>query len=212
MKDENISTEITTIQFFIESSKYHYNNLNSELSEGNLPEIDEEVFKKLIGTSKGLEIGFPVTFYYNEGYATELYEFYSFISSVMSSVNNIIDLKCRIIDGYSLDYSISFGKYLRKSSKYKESTAHRLIINNSSWIEEVREIRNIIHHKPIQNFIAAHLVFKGENDKEGNIIDKSYVKKYVPIKNEMKEILEFCDYILNNLEIFWENIKKELTH
>ena len=212
MKAESLSDEVTTIQFFIESSKYHYKNLNNKLSEGNRPEINKEILKKFIGTSKGLEIGIPVTFYYNEGYATELYEFYSFISSVMASVNNIIDLKCRIIDGYSLDYSISFGKYLKTLSKYEESTAHRLIIENSSWIEEVREIRNIIHHKPIQNFITAHLVFKGENDKEGNITDKSYVKKYVPIKNEMKEILEFCDYILKNIEVFWENMKKELAN
>ena len=145
MKYESLSDEITTIQFFIESSKYYYKNLHNKLSEGNLPEIDKEVLKKLLGTSKGLEIGIPVTFYYNEGYATELYEFYSFISSVMASVNNIIDLKCRIMDGYSLDYSISFGNYLKTLSKYEQSTAHRLIIKNSSWIEEVREIRNIIH-------------------------------------------------------------------
>lgn len=212
MESEIESDEMITIKFFIDSSKYHYGNLKNELSEGNRPEIDNEGLKEVLGNFKGLMIEIPVTFYFNEGYANELYEFYSFISSVMASVNNIIDLKSRMIDGYSQDRSISFGNYMGGSSKHEKFTAHKLIIENSEWIEEVRKIRNIIHHKPIQNFITAHLVFNGEMDKKGNITDKSHVKKYVPMKNEMIEILQFCDDIIMYLEDFWKHMKKELDN
>lgn len=210
MESEIESDEMITIQFFIDSSKYHYGNLKNKLSEGNRPEIDKEGVKEVLGKSKGLMIEIPVTFYFNEGYATELYEFYSFVNSVMASVNNIIDFKSRMMDGYSQDRSISFGNYMGGSPKYKKFTAHKLIIENSEWIEEVRVIRNIIQHKPIQNFIIAHLVFNGEIDKKGNITDKSYVRKYVPMKTGRIEILQFCDDTIRNLEDFWKYMKKEL--
>ena len=212
MESEIESDEMITIQFFIDSSKYHYGNLKNELSKGNRPEINKEGVKDTLGNSKGLIIEIPMTIYFNEGYANELYEFHSFISSVMASINNIIDLKFRIMDGYSQDRSISFGHYMGGASKNKNITAHKLIIENSEWIEEVRVIRNIIHHKSIQNFIVANLVFNGEKDENGNIVDKSYVEKYVPMKNGRVELLQFCDTTIINLEEFWKYMKKELVN
>ena len=212
MECEIESDEIITIQFFMDSSKYHYGNLKKKLFEENQPEINKEGAKEVLGESKGFTIGIPITVYFDEGYATELYEFYSFISSVMASVNNIIDLKSRMIDGYSQERSISFGNYMGASSKHKKCEAHKLVVENSEWIEEVREIRNIIHHKPIQNYITAHIVFSGEMDKNGDITNKSYVKKYVPMKNGMVEILQFCDDTIRNLEDFWKDMKKEFDN
>jgi len=215
MNMNKIDEKFSTIQFFIGASKYHLRNLNDKLSDDNQPEINEDGSKKLLGNAKGFELGFPVTFEFNEGYAIELYEFYSFISAVMASINNIIDLKCRILDDYSEDYSYSFGNYLVKKNRkelpnFKQSVAHELIVKNKNWIQEINEIRNIIHHQPIQKFISPHLIFKAEKDNDGNIVNKSYVKKYVPlINNELKEILAFCDYTIINLETFWNNMKVE---
>ena len=209
--DENIST----IRFFIEAGKYHLKNLENKLYGDNKPEINEERVKEILNKSKGLEIGIPITIKFNEGYAIELYEFYSFISAVMASINNIIDLKCRILDDYSDDFSYSFGRYLIKKNRkelpnFRDCVAHELIIKNKHWIQEINEIRNIIHHRPIQECIIAHLIFKAEKDIDGNIIDKSYVKKYVPLSNnEPKEILEYCNDIVMNLENFWDNMRIE---
>lgn len=213
--EKDLDGKFSTILFFIEAGKYHLKNLDNKLSDDNKPEINEEGVKEILGKFKGLEIGIPVTIEFNKGYAIELYEFYSFISAVMASINNIIDLKCRILDDYSDDFSFSFGRYLIKKKRkelpnLREGAAHKLIIKNKHWIQEINRIRNIIHHRPIQECVLAHLIFKAEKDIDGNIIDKSYVKKYVPLSNnELKEILEFCNDIVMNLENFWDDMKIE---
>ena len=217
MSDENnMDEKIATIQFFINAAKYHYTNLRNKLAEDNQPAINKEAFEGIVGNHKGFEIGVPVTMRFKDGYAIELYEFYSFVSAVMASVNSIIDLKCRINDGYSEHYSFSFGQYMKPKNRkklpsFETTAAHELITENSNWIQKIKEIRDIVQHQPIQEFIVAHLIFKGERDEDGNINDRSFVKKYVPLKNkEQKEISEFCNDMIINLENFWNDMKMKL--
>ncbi|WP_167880983.1 hypothetical protein [Methanococcoides sp. AM1] len=216
--ENNLDENIATIKFFINASKYHYTNLRNKLAEDNQPTINKEAFEGMVGNHKGLEIRVPATIEFTEGYAIELYEFYSFVSAVMASVNSIIDLKCRVYDCYSEHYSFSFGQYMNPQTRKKKlpsfapSDAHELITENSNWIQEIKEIRDIVQHKPIQEFIVAHLFFKGERDEDGNIEDKSFVEKYVPLKNEdQKEISEFCNSNIINLENFWNDMKMKLN-
>ena len=217
MRKRQLNSEVSTIDFFIDAAQYHYKNLKNKFEEEERPEILEENFKKILGEHKRLEVGVPITINFERGYAIPLYEFYSFISAIMASVNNIVDLKCRVRDGYSRDYAFSYGGYkkkrnLKKLPDFKESPAHDLIINNSDWIEEIKRIRDIVHHQPIQEFILAHLIFKGEKDTRGNIVNKSTVKKYIPLKNsELKEMLEFCSEIIEKLEVFWGEMERELN-
>lgn len=155
---------IDTIEFFIDSSKYHYNNLKQKLSDSNKPVVDEKGLRNVTGKGR-VEVRIPVEFSYQKGFATELYEFYSFISSVMASINGMVDLKCRIVDGYTSERSFSFGEYMSKKGRkklpdFKDSKIHELIFQNSEWIDEIRVMRNIIQHKPIQTFFQANLVFK----------------------------------------------------
>lgn len=211
-----MNKKVSTIHFFIEAAEYHYKNLKTESEGAGRPKINEEGFKKMLGNHKGMEIGVPITMYFEKGYAVTLYEFYSFVSVVIAAVNNIVDLKCRAKDGYSKDFSFSFGSYMVKKNRkklpnFEESPAHDLIIKNADWIREIKKIRDKVHHRPIQELVLAHLIMKGEKDKSGNIIDKSTVKQYVPLRKELKEIFEYCDEVLENLENFWKEMKKVLS-
>ncbi|KGK98541.1 hypothetical protein LI82_06600 [Methanococcoides methylutens] len=217
MESENtFDKKVATIRFFIDAAKYHQKNLIKELNEGNQPSIDLNNFGVFMQSSKRREIPIPVTIGFQSGYAIELYEFYSFINSIMAAVNSIIDLKCRIVDGYSDSHSFSFGQYMnpkvqKKLSPSKSSISHNFIFNNSEWIEEIKEIRNTIQHQPVQDFIEAYLIFRGEKDEDGNVIDKSVVKKFVPLKNDdSKEISEFCQNNLKLLEIFWQQMSANI--
>ncbi|NPE28822.1 hypothetical protein HNV12_12825 [Methanococcoides sp. SA1] len=69
-----------------------------------------------------------------------------------------------------------------------------------------------MQHQPIQNFILAQIVFKAEKDEDGNITNKSFLEKYVPLKNkEPKEIIDFCDENIINIEKFWHDMKMNLS-
>lgn len=217
MEDENNTDEkISTIEFFIDAAKYHYGNLKNKLAENDQPEIDKGGFGEIMQERKVYGFGIPITVEFEEGYAIELYEFYSFVNAVMASVNNIIDLKCRVTDGYSGHYSFSFGQYMKpknpkKLPLFKSSVEHELIIENSDWIQRIKEIRDIVQHQPIQKFIQAHIVFKAEKGEDGNITNRSFVKTYVPLRNkEPKEILDFCDESITNIETFWHHMKSEI--
>lgn len=219
MSDENnLDENIATIQFFINASKYHYTNLRNKLAEDDRPIINKDAFEGMVGNHKGFVIPIPVTIEFKDGYAIELYEFYSFVSAVMASANSIIDLKCRVYDGYSEHYSFSFGQYMnpktrkKKLPSFETSGAHELITDNSNWIQEIKKIRDIVQHQPVQEFVVAHLIFKGEKGEDGNIKDISFMKKYVPLKNEeQKEISEFCNSNIINIENFWNDMKMKLN-
>ncbi|WP_340820130.1 hypothetical protein [Methanolobus sp. WCC4] len=210
----DVKERIATIEFFIDSSRYHYDILKQKLSNSNKPVVDEKGLRSKTGKGR-IEFRIPVEFSYQKGFAVELYEFYSFISSVMASINGMIDLKCRIVDGYDAEHSFSFGQYMnkkaiRKLPDFKESSIHELILQNSEWIDEIKEARNTIQHKPIQTFFQAQLVFKAGVDSQDQFNDDSYVEMYVPLMHEEpKEVIQFCNDTLINLETFWESIKME---
>ncbi|WP_321429515.1 hypothetical protein [uncultured Methanolobus sp.] len=211
----NIKEKTDTIEFFIDSSRYHYNILEHTLSVGNKPEVDETGLQKIVGNG-GFEFRLPVTIFYKKGFAVELYEFYSFISSVMASINGMVDLKCRIVDGYNEERSFSFGQYMNKKAReklpdFQDSLIHELILQNSEWIDEIKEARNTIQHKPIQTFFQANLVFKAQIEGQEQFNDESHVKMFVPLMHEEpKEVVQFCSDVLVKLEQLWQVFKDEI--